>query len=211
MIKDKISCELKYRILVANLASRDDGLERSFPICIEKDGKLHPTVTTGVGELGRAAVIGKCSGKRQGTYHNHPFAKQSITDTRNVEGWTPSKEEALEYLSRTRSKKILDYFLPTNNDLATEIVNKFENKSNGTTCIGNDAKLNIVDCWTINKKIDSETYDRAIESRLHREDVGDWAKAPFEREIIDLRKIECKEYIKSLHEEHLKKKGQFLM
>ena len=152
MIKDKISCDLKNRIIEDNLKTRHDGLERGFYICIgRKDKKLYPHERKCVGEYCKVELIGTCPNKAQGTYHVHPLVQRIINETKETTGKKVSEEEAAELLSRSKAKYVSEYTTRSGPDLIHAIMNRQEEKSHGTTCIGSDFKHNIVDCWSIKK------------------------------------------------------------
>lgn len=146
MIKDKISCDLKNRIIENNSKSLHDGRERGFSIYIGKDKKLYPHEINCVGTCHSVAIIHTYSNQTQGYYHTHPLVQRTIRDTEKATGNKVSEKEVVEYLLKSKNKYILKHTLPSKHDLIQAMLDKYEKMSQGTECVGTDFRPNVINC-----------------------------------------------------------------
>lgn len=168
-----ISCQLKKRILEDNIRSREDRKERSLVICLDEDGKWIPAKEeSSAGGEHVVGAYGSCkTGRIQGVYHNHPIVKRTLDDSRNVFPEEMITEEIMKVLAKTKRKDVLRAIGLSQIDVAGNIIDKFTGKTKGTECVGSDARPNIVECWTVYKNIDSDTYRKALKDLTHLRNV----------------------------------------
>lgn len=166
MIKDKITLELRSRLIEDIKRSKEHGKERGFFLCENKDGKLIPSRSCEGTEcdihLGDPRTGCPSETKTYGEFHTHPYLYSAKQELRR-EGKISSKEELRideklrirmdknirEFHERITGVKGMTINTPSYTDVLKALLAKSINLTNGTVCTSTDVETNKVECWTI--------------------------------------------------------------
>jgi hypothetical protein len=140
MIKDKITPELKQKFKEAIEMTYKDRSEYGFVICKDENENLQPGPLC-KGDKCSVIPIEKCSYKKQGMFHTHPFSSLMKPIPREVASLCVKGITRLFCISATT---------PSHQDLALALTDKCSRHSEGTICIGSDVQMNKISCWTPN-------------------------------------------------------------
>lgn len=191
-IKDKITSELKNRFSQEIGKTTENGKERGFLICTDKEGVLSSTKSN-EGEQGMVSLRSlknQCPFKIQGEFHTHPHATEAKEYVEEKLGRKVSLEDAKKVVLDIAKEKNVSLTEPSYGDVLGVVVSRYMNNTLGTTCIGTDIKPEKVECWTTKGEITEEDFDTAFRE-LNGPDVHksplEWTRSLFEKEIIDLK------------------------
>lgn len=197
MIKDRITQELKFRMLQEIYKTRKDNKEHGFLICTDNKGNLSASKSC----KGRRCdiefpeeLIDKCPYKIQGNFHTHPLMKDAINRRKR---WhfdqTPPKETMKKIIIETERRKGHTLTDPSLGDKLTALLLKHnrlgEKGALGTVCIATDINEK-VECWTAKDNIKKEDVDKAYKEfygDITRMSPNKWLKPLFDKEFISLK------------------------
>ena len=167
MIKNKITPELRSRLIEDIKRSKESGKERGFFLCENKEGKLVPSRSCEGTEcnihLGDPRTGCPPETKTYGEFHTHPYLygiKQELKD--RGEKILPGEELRVEEELKIAMNKNVRYAhekitkvkgitinTPSYTDVLRALLAKSINVTNGTVCTSTDVETDKVECWTI--------------------------------------------------------------
>lgn len=178
MIKNKITPELKKKILEEIKLSGESGKERGFFLCFDKKGELFASKTF-EGVKGKISEKewkehSTCTGNIQGNFHTHPGMK-NIRNLGKRMGYDLSDREIKIVAKETARKEMEDVGIkglgtvhtPSYNDTLIELMYKCVDESEGTTCIGTDVDDSKIECWTP-KPFTAKNYSNICNKTLNK-------------------------------------------
>lgn len=192
MIKDRITQELKNRMLQDIKETIKDEKEHGFLICVDNKGNLSPTESCKGEkcEIQLASFVDQCPHKIQGDFHTHNHMAEIRRHVEKIPGRKFSYESFKKVIIEHTKKKNETSTVPSHGDTISAIGSKYNDMTLGTVCIGADLDENNVECWTAKDNITREDFERA-ERELSEHNTGipirEWVKPLFDKEIISLR------------------------
>lgn len=204
MIKDKLTPELKKKILEEIKLSGESGKERGFFLCLDQKRKLFASKTfEGIkGKLSEKEwkEHSTCPGKIQGNFHTHPgmknfrkIGKRMGYDLSDQEIKIVAKETAREQMKDVGIKCLGTVHTPSYNDVLIGLMHKCVDVSEGTTCIGTDVDDSKIECWTP-KLITAKNYSNICNKTLNKykklkdeSDYEPWIVPLYDIETIRLK------------------------
>lgn len=190
-IKDKITPEIKNKFRDALRRTIDTGREHAFIMCRDDKGNLYPRdICEGEECEVKMESPALCFPHRtQGNFHTHADTSVVRRIFKDTEKRIP-KEIIISYVEDVARSEGIDVTTPSYGDLVNTLINKCIERTEGTVCVGSDANLDRVDCWTVNNTITEDDCGRARTLKLlgmaGEGPPKPWIKPLFDKEIINL-------------------------
>ena len=191
MIKDKITPEIKRMFIDAIEATVRTGNEHGFLICKNIIGELKPTQMC----EGEKCIVSleelECPFITEGNFHTHP----DIANHRKIFP-DMSDDEIKDFVFDMASYFNAIVPGPGHADLVYALLGKLYKGYGGVVCVGSDANIDTVSCWTAKDDLTKEEINRSIDIMNEEIKKGelhtiaykdDWIDSYFDKEIIDLK------------------------
>ena len=200
MIKEKLTPELKKLFRDTIKKTMNTGLEHGFLLCLDDKDNLIPSRVC-KGEECKVELPQRCSIKTQGNFHTHPLLAYYNKELEKMGSKKLfSRKDLLKTINDLNKIGTIkfDPQSPSKGDALTSLIDKCQNTTNGTVCIGNDL-IEKIECWTAKQipREDCATVNKEFSRLSQEEKTGQpeqRIKDLFYTESIDVRKTFIESY-----------------